>query len=323
MRNIYSALRDVRPQRITLTNFLANFRLGYSRALWRAITSFAVTLAFGLFQATHAAVTYYYASGPFSGLADDNQFVGCVSGAYTCVTTGDITATLTVNNSGGITLAASALGLSLSSASNNTAYQASISPLFFTIVPLDHSAVINDAFAIVANPPGSPTSLTVGVASSPGVLTTTTPSCSQILAGAVTTPVLGEPLSTNGQPTSIDAKFTPNYGMTLREAATTCNVLGFDWQQTIEVMPSPSPYTDFTQLAPLTAPPPFNDPPLLGYANTQAECSTNPPTYSTAFQDAYPFYYNPLGPSSDCMSLSSPTVTLQRSIFLTPRRILA
>ena len=59
------------------------------------------------------------------------------------------------------------------------------------------------------------------------------PSCSAILAGAVTSVSLG---------TQMTADFTPNFGLTLSQAEAACNVTGFNWQQTIDVLPAPSPF---------------------------------------------------------------------------------
>jgi hypothetical protein len=63
-----------------------------------------------------------------------------------------------------------------------------------------------------------------------------------ILDGAVSPPMLGgQSDSTTEEPTDIRLSFSPNYGMTLKQAASICDVDSFDWQQTILHLPAPVP----------------------------------------------------------------------------------
>jgi hypothetical protein len=75
--------------------------------------------------------------------------------------------------------------------------------------------------------------------------------------------------------------FRPNNGLTLTQVAKLGNFSGFNWQQTVDRLPQPSPYraaTDPTRV--LKAP--FSDPPKGGYLGDPAA------------EPAYPFYYGPL-----------------------------
>jgi hypothetical protein len=81
------------------------------------------------------------------------------------------------------------------------------------------------------------------------VITPLPPSCSSILTNAVPMPTLGgNSASTNGQPTTITATFTPQAGVTsLAAAAADCSIngytlKGFNWESTITQLPSPSPF---------------------------------------------------------------------------------
>jgi hypothetical protein len=71
----------------------------------------------------------------------------------------------------------------------------------------------------------------------------------------------GSSQPTNG--TEITAQFIPGSGVSLAQAATDCGVTGFDWQQTIEAIPTPSPYTDGNG-SPVTSG--TNDPPKAGWS---------------------------------------------------------
>jgi hypothetical protein len=85
--------------------------------------------------------------------------------------------------------------------------------------------------------------------------------------------------------TAMEAAFTPTNGVSLNDAAHSCGFVGFNWQQTLTVLPSPSPF--FAKTAPsvrLTAPPPFNDGPPGGYTY---QSPAEPP-----FEGSFPFYYN-------------------------------
>ena len=94
-------------------------------------------------------------------------------------------------------------------------------------------------------------------------------SCASILQGSVT-PAAGGFLSANGMPINIKATFTPDMGLSLQQAAIDCGVQGFDWEQTVLELPSPSPYLQnnnpmfLTADANSTPPVTFNDPPPGG-----------------------------------------------------------
>lgn len=111
--------------------------------------------------------------------------------------------------------------------------------------------------------------------------------CSAILNNAVT-----HALSNNN--TKISATFTPNMGFTLTQAATLCGFTDFDWQQTVTSLPLPSPFFAAGSTVPLSAPPPFNDPPPNGYAYQ------SPPNAVIL-----PVYYNLFTPASNSLSLAA------------------
>lgn len=90
--------------------------------------------------------------------------------------------------------------------------------------------------------------------------------CTNLLNNSVPKPADGS--------TQITTTFTPrgndpNTGQpfTLAAAATACGFIGWDWQQTITNLPTPTPGNAFNAIAtPNTAPvTPFNDPPSSGY----------------------------------------------------------
>lgn len=100
----------------------------------------------------------------------------------------------------------------------------------------------------------------------------------------------GFPLSQDGHFTTMNAKFTPSLGQTLKDAATACGFQGFDWQQIITKMPCPSPFNanpsavgqqNICADGSLTAPPSYADPPFGGYI------------FPIPYQgyDPFPFYY--------------------------------
>src|SRR5262245_952055 len=100
-----------------------------------------------------------------------------------------------------------------------------------------------------------------------------------IVQGTVTV-ATGGPTSATGQNTSTQAKFTPNFGLTLAQAATLMGFTGFNWVQTINSWPSP------TTLASNNAPNtpvsfPTKDPPPGGWS------------YVRPISNSYPFYYKP------------------------------
>ena len=101
-------------------------------------------------------------------------------------------------------------------------------------------------------------------------------SCQQVINNALS------PLVGIGTP-QISTTFTPNLGLSLFEAAPICGFVVFDWQQAITNLPAPSPYFQIgNPTTPLTAPPPFLDPPPGGYRTHGIDQP----------DDSYPFYYN-------------------------------
>lgn len=101
------------------------------------------------------------------------------------------------------------------------------------------------------------------------ILQVQAPSCAAILNGAVSFPDLSNPsLLGVGLPTTIMARFVPNFGYSLAAAAAACNVANFDWVQKFTHIPDPSP---LYEINPDGAPiqltsnyPPGNDPPPNG-----------------------------------------------------------
>jgi len=81
--------------------------------------------------------------------------------------------------------------------------------------------------------------------------------CVAAVSNAVEITLGGVPSSTGGK-TSILAKFTPHGGLTLEAAAKACGLKGFDFQSTVNSVPSPSPYYQIGNPVALTGP--FNDP---------------------------------------------------------------
>ena len=98
------------------------------------------------------------------------------------------------------------------------------------------------------------------------------------------TVIAGPPYSVSGQPTTMNAEFTPHDAngnpMSVDEVASACGYSGFDWQQQVTALPTPNPFfANLDPRTPLRAPPAFYDPPPGGY------------TYPS--QNSYPFYYIP------------------------------
>jgi len=110
--------------------------------------------------------------------------------------------------------------------------------------------------------------------------------CSTIINNSITKPP--------GGGTQISSVFTPNMGYTLAQAADICGFTEWDWQQTITSLPAPSPFFAAGSTSPLTAPPPFNDPPPQGYAYQ------NPPNAVEL-----PVYWNLFTGASDPLSLAA------------------
>lgn len=108
--------------------------------------------------------------------------------------------------------------------------------------------------------------------------------------------------SLTGQPAMITARFKPNLGFTLQEAAAALGFVNFDWIQTITAYPNPSGVYEVNTSNPsqpihlTSASTPYNDPPPGGYtycAKMGAPC------------DNAPFYYGIHYSSSDPLSLAA------------------
>jgi hypothetical protein len=99
--------------------------------------------------------------------------------------------------------------------------------------------------------------------------------CSDVINGAVSQPP--------GSGTTITSAFTPNLSYTLAQAAQLCGFIDFDWQQTITSLPLPSPFFAAGSTVPLSAPPPFNDPPPQGYAYQSPPNAVILPVYYNLF----------------------------------------
>jgi len=78
----------------------------------------------------------------------------------------------------------------------------------------------------------------------------------------------------------IEANFTPNFGLSLADAATILGLKGFNWYQLVTNDPYPPPLAD-SSAPPLKVP--YVDPPQGGYAYQLSQGH---------FPNNYPFYYN-------------------------------
>ena len=92
------------------------------------------------------------------------------------------------------------------------------------------------------------------------------------------------------------AIFSPN-GTNIAGAEKACDVSNFDWEQSITVLPSPSPYyfADDPGVA-ATAPPKIQDPPPGGWVTTRETLYCNGANHTVAIRngdDASPLYYAP------------------------------
>jgi hypothetical protein len=141
---------------------------------------------------------------------------------------------------------------------------------------------------------------------------TVSSSCASDLQHAVH-PQLLNVVSNSGEPIDITATFSPSTGVTLAQAATDCGVSQFNWQQTIDILPSPSPFfANDNPTVSLTAPPTFLDPVPGGYTYPLSCSFLNT---SSATDYAFPFYYAVNGPVTDCMSLDYPSRHPDASTF--------
>ncbi len=85
------------------------------------------------------------------------------------------------------------------------------------------------------------------------------PTCAQIVQGQVHTATgWGTGVPNQGLPITIGAKFTPNYGLTLEDAATACGFDHFNFQQVVteDYGPPPATCSSQTPTAPYVDPPP-------------------------------------------------------------------
>ena len=262
--------------------------VGSGRWQWRATAASAVTFAFGLFQPAHAQVTYYYTGNPFvASAAPDVSPQGCSFYIPDPCINGHVTGTVIYNSPGpgdfSFTLTANGVTLESNNYNAPSCYVATsgvceLGAEFFvqngiptawdlelvsSETPVSNFAYITTLDGVGRGVPagaGSDEALfgqgylgalnitAVGATDSPGVWTTTPPTCAQILTGAVGSAVLsGQSASTTGEPTTIQVTFAPNYGMTLQQAATACGfdstvgASGFNWIQQ-KTDPAPSPF---------------------------------------------------------------------------------
>ena len=108
--------------------------------------------------------------------------------------------------------------------------------------------------------------------------------------GATINVQLGGDLSSDGKLTGITASFTPDVG--LQQAATQLGFLGFNWRQSLDLIPGPSPYyarndacvllnptTYSANCQPTTAPPAISDPVPGGWITGNVD-------------NSFPFYYD-------------------------------
>ena len=110
--------------------------------------------------------------------------------------------------------------------------------------------------------------------------------CATFVNNSITTSV-GGALSADKKPTTFMATFKPGAGLTLAQAAKQCGFTNFDWQQKITMRPTPSNLMQTGNPTPLTAPPPFFDPPKGGYTYPSS-------TVGASVDLSYPFYYDAL-----------------------------
>ena len=106
---------------------------------------------------------------------------------------------------------------------------------------------------------------------SAGYIYTISPACSDLYSGSAVKLVVKSP--------QITAKYVPKGGVSLKDAASICGFIDFDWQQKIVLLPPPNPFrANLNPTVTLVAPPAFLDPPFGGYTYL-------PDVYS------FPFYY--------------------------------
>jgi PEP-CTERM motif len=128
------------------------------------------------------------------------------------------------------------------------------------------------------------------------------PTCASMLTGALH-PLASGPV--------MNATFTPTGG-TLADAEGACGVKGFNWQQWVDVLPAPSFVSAASHVGvPLTAPPPFLDPPPGGYFPIPLIATCNGravPHIGNGGEDSNPFYW---GPNELIANTTSTTLSFQ------------
>ena len=120
-----------------------------------------------------------------------------------------------------------------------------------------------------------------------------TPKCADVVNGAVNAINPPVPPANFNAGCKINATFTPNYGLTIGQAAEVCGFTNFDWQQFITAWPLPSPLIAVGSTVPLTAPDAFLDPQPGGYTYELTLKDNNGNLVFPTGDNAYPFYFNP------------------------------
>jgi hypothetical protein len=101
-------------------------------------------------------------------------------------------------------------------------------------------------------------------------------SCQDAIDGSITTSLSGNTSQ------EITARFTPQKGLTIAQAAELCGVATFEWQQEVTELPMPFALHQRGSSAPLSAPPAFLDPPAGAYTELTLQ----------QVPDSYPFFYD-------------------------------
>ena len=138
---------------------------------------------------------------------------------------------------------------------------------------------------------------------------TVVPNLAAIVNNAVTVQT-GGPVSGTGQKTSITATFTPNFGLSLQQAAALGGFTNFNWVQTINSWPTPNLFSASDPTTPL--PSSHLDPPAGGYTYQAAD-----PRWGA--YNSYPYYYNPLSPATGWAALSNHETTTTLDFYDMPK----
>jgi len=97
--------------------------------------------------------------------------------------------------------------------------------------------------------------------------------------------VLQDALHVGKNGATITAELTPNFGLSLKQAAAIGGYAGFNWVQIVTHLPEPNPFKTAAGLSLTT---PFNDPPPGGYSYMAPSLSNY---FLSTYNTAYPFYY--------------------------------